>query len=356
MGFQILTINPGSTSTKVAWFDDDKLVWKDSVEHDAVTLSQFPSIAAQFELRASEVEKAVEKHGSDLNTLDAVVGRGGLLRPISSGVYSVNETMLKELIDARYGEHASNLGAPIAHAIASKVGCPAFIVDPVVVDEMDDISRLSGWPELPRKSIFHALNQKAVARRVARDFFSVPYEQLNLIVAHLGGGISIGAHKKGRVVDVNNALGGEGPMSPERAGTLPIMKLADYLYEHKPDRKEFSKKLIGKGGWVAHLGTNSGKDLEERVKNGDEHAVLILKATGYQISKWIAQMAVALAGEVDGIIITGGLAYIPELVDFIQERVFWIAPVFVVPGEDEMLALAEGALRVLRGQEEAKTY
>jgi len=305
MGFQILTINPGSTSTKVAWFDDDKLVWKDSVEHDAVTLSQFPSIAAQFELRASEVEKAVEKHGSDLNTLDAVVGRGGLLRPISSGVYSVNETMLKELIDARYGEHASNLGAPIAHAIASKVGCPAFIVDPVVVDEMDDISRLSGWPELPRKSIFHALNQKAVARRVARDFFSVPYEQLNLIVAHLGGGISIGAHKKGRVVDVNNALGGEGPMSPERAGTLPIMKLADYLYEHKPDRKSFLRSSLVKVDG-SHLGTNSGKDLEERVKNGDEHAILILKATGYQISKWIAQMAVALAGEVDGIIITAG--------------------------------------------------
>jgi butyrate kinase len=264
--------------------------------------------------------------------------------------------MIQELMEAKHGEHASNLGAPIASAIAQEVGCPAFIVDPVVVDEMDDVARVSGWPELPRKSIFHALNQKAVARRVARDFFSLPYEKLNFIIAHMGGGISIGAHKKGRVVDVNNALGGEGPMSPERAGTLPIMKLAEYIYTVKPERKDFAKKLVGKGGWVAHLNTNSGRDIAALIAQGNKDAELVLKATAYQVAKWIAQMAAVLEGDEDAIIITGGLANMNELVDLIQERILWIAPVFVVPGEDEMLALAEGALRVLSGIEEAQSY
>ncbi|NPV88697.1 butyrate kinase [Coprothermobacteraceae bacterium] len=356
MPYEILAINPGSTSTKIAWFQDDKLVWKENVEHDVQQLKAFHNIAAQFEFRAEQVKKAVATHGSDIRQLSAVVGRGGLLRPIPSGVYRINELMLEDLMSAKYGEHASNLGAPISNAIAKEVGCPAFIVDPVVVDEMEDVARITGWPEFRRKSIFHALNQKAVARRVARDVFGKRYDELNFIVVHLGGGITIGAHKRGRVVDVNNGLSAEGPMTPERAGTLYLMKLADYLYEHRPDKKSFYKKLIGGGGWVAHLGTNSGREVEERIKQGDEKALLIVKATAYQISKWVAHMAVALQGQVDAIVITGGLAYMPELVEFIKERVLWIAPVLVVPGEDEMLALAEGALRALRGEEEPKEY
>ncbi|GFR35922.1 butyrate kinase [Thermobrachium celere] len=353
--FRMLIINPGSTSTKIAVYDDLNPVFVETLRHSAEELAPYATIFDQYEFRKNVIIKAVEEKGIDLSTLNAVVGRGGLLKPIEGGTYAVNERMLEDLKVGVQGQHASNLGGVIAYEIAKKYNIPSFIVDPVVVDEMHDVARISGMPEIERKSIFHALNQKAVAKRYAKEK-GVKYEDLNLIVAHMGGGISVGAHKKGRVVDVNNALDGEGPFSPERSGGLPVGDLVKMCFSGKYTQDEIKKKITGKGGLVAYLGTNDGREVKKMMDEGNKQAELIYKAMAYQVAKEIGSCAAVLKGEVDAIILTGGLAYGEEYVSWIKERISFIAPVVVYPGEDEMLALAEGGLRVLKGEETAKEY
>jgi butyrate kinase len=287
--------------------------------------------------------------------MDAIVGRGGLLKPIVSGTYNVNDKMLGDLKESVQGQHASNLGAIIANKIANSINKPAFIVDPVVVDEMEEIARFSGVPELPRKSIFHALNQKAVAKRYAHEK-SVNYEEINLIVAHMGGGVSVGAHKNGKIIDVNNALDGDGAFSPERSGGVPSGDLARMCFSGKYTLEEILKKITGKGGFVAYLNTNDARIVEKAALEGEPKAKLIHDAMGYQVSKDIGAAAAVLDGKVDAIILTGGMAYGKPMVNLISEKVGFIAPIVVYPGEDEMLALAQGVLRVLNGEEKVKEY
>jgi len=359
--YRILTINPGSTSTKVAAFDDETLIAAETLHHSPQELAAYPHIMDQYAFRRDAVLAFLEKNGIPLNSLDAVVGRGGLLRPIESGTYRVNERMLADLRTPKEREHASNLGALIADEIAKKAGCPAFIVDPVCVDEFDDIARISGLPEIERKSLSHALNLKAAGRRAAREL-GKRYEETNLVIAHMGGGISVAPHRKGRQVDVNQALDGTGPFSPERAGGLPVGDVLRMAYSVPPYEnihltyEQFFRKIVGQGGLVAHLGTNDATEVERRIAAGDEHARLVYEAMAYQIAKEIGAMATVLKGEIDAIVLTGGLAHSEMLVNWIRERVEWIAPVLVYPGEDEMLAMCQGALRVLRGEEEAREY
>ncbi|MDF2592267.1 MAG: butyrate kinase [Clostridia bacterium] len=353
--FRLLIINPGSTSTKIAIFDNEKPVMETTLRHTDQELAPYNTVADQFEFRKNVILDTLNANGINITKLSAVVGRGGLLRPMEGGTYNVNEVMLNDIRIAAMGQHASNLGAFIAHEIAGQLNIPSFIVDPVVVDEMDEIARISGMPELERISIFHALNQKAVARRAAKDLGKA-YDELNLIVAHLGGGISVGAHKNGRVIDVNNALDGEGPFSPERTGTLPVSGLIKLCYSGKYTIDELKKKIVGKGGLVAYLGTNDGREVEAMIKSGNKEAELVYKAMAYQVAKEIGACAAVLEGKVDAVIMTGGLAYDKTLVGWIKERVEFISDVKVYPGEDEMIALAEGGLRVLRGEEQAREY
>jgi butyrate kinase len=311
----------------------------------------------QEEFRYDEIVKVLDSRGVDPKEFDAAVGRGGLMRPIQGGTYAVGDRMLEDLRSLAYGSHASNLGAPLAvrFAAGAKKNAPAFIVDPVVVDELADEARISGLPEMPRVSIFHALNQKAVARRAAAEL-KKPLKDCNLVVSHMGGGISVGAHRGGRVVDVNNALDGEGPMSPERAGSLPVGGLVSLCFSGRYTQKEIQKMIVGKGGLVAHLGTNDLREAEKRAAAGDAQTTLVLDALCLQIAKEIGRAAVVLKGEVDAIVLTGGLAYSDKLCGRVTERVSFIAPVLRFPGEDEMQALAEGALRVLRGEESPLIY
>lgn len=353
--FRLLIINPGSTSTKIAIFDNEKPVMETTLRHTNEELAPYKTVADQFEFRKNVILDTLNQNDINITKLNAVVGRGGLLRPMEGGTYNVNDAMLEDIRTAAMGQHASNLGALIAREIAGQLNIPSFIVDPVVVDELDEIARISGMPEIERISIFHALNQKAVARRAAKDL-GKPYEELNLIVAHLGGGISVGAHRNGRIVDVNNALDGEGPFSPERAGSLPVSGLIKLCYSGKYTIDELKKKLVGNGGLIAYLGTNDGREVEDMIKKGNKEAELVYKAMAYQVSKEIGACATVLEGKVDAILITGGLAYDKALISWIKESVEFIAGIKVYPGEDEMIALAEGGLRVLRGEEEAKEY
>ncbi|HOJ82718.1 MAG TPA: butyrate kinase [Acetomicrobium flavidum] len=353
---RILAINPGSTSTKIAYFEGDRECWRDTQRYDIDVLKNFSNIIEQEGFRLEEIKRALRAHGTKLEDIDAFVGRGGLLHPIPAGTYRINDLMLEEMRACKYGVHASNLGAILAHRLAKEAGGkPCFIVDPVVVDELCDEARISGFPEIERKSIFHALNQKATARRVAKEL-GKKYDELRLVVAHLGGGISVGAHLYGKVVDVNNALDGEGPFSPERSGTLPAGQLVNYCYSGKVTLDEMLKKLVGQGGMVAHLGTNDVREVEKRIAAGDKKAELVYNAMAYQVAKAIAEYSAVLSGQVDAIVITGSIAYSDRFVDLVTRRVSFIAPIFVYPGEDEMLALAQGALRVLTGEEEAKEY
>jgi butyrate kinase len=351
----ILTINPGSTSTKIAVFEDLEQVYKTSINHSAEELSPYNDIAEQKDFRKEVILQALAAEGFDLAKLDAVIGRGGVLKPMESGVFAINDIMLHDLTIGIGGKHASNLGGLIAHEIAGLYNIPSYIADPVVVDELADQARMTGLPEIERVSIFHALNQKAVAKRHAEENQS-RYEDLNLIVAHLGGGISVGAHKKGRVVDVNNALDGEGPFSPERSGSLPVGALAKLCYSGKYTLDEIKKLISSRGGMVAHLGTNSMMEVSELVEKGDPRATLLYNALAYQIGKQIGAMAAALYGDVDAILITGGIARDEVLVEKIIDMVVFIAPVFVYPGEDELTALAENCYRALNGIEEVKEY
>jgi len=353
--FRLLIINPGSTSTKIAIFDNEKPVMEQTLRHSSEELAPYATIIDQFEFRKDAILETLNANGINITKLSAVIGRGGVLRPMESGTYEVNGKMLEDLKGSVMGQHASNLAGIIANEIASQLGIPAYIVDPVVVDEIDEIARFSGMPEIKRVCIWHALNQKAVARRAAADM-GKKYEELNIIIAHLGGGISVGAHKNGRTIDVNNALNGEGPFSPERTGSLPVSGLVKLCYSGKYTIDEINKIICGKGGLVAYLGTNDGREVVKMIEAGDKNAELIYKAMAYQIAKEIGACAAVLEGKVDAICLTGGLAYDKLLVGWIKERVEFIGDIKVYPGEDEMIALAEGGLRVLRGEEKPKEY
>ncbi len=354
--FLVLTINPGSTSTKVALFRGEERVFEEVLRHRPEDLAAFRHTVDQYEFRRDAVLQALEAHGVDVRSLDAVVGRGGLLPPLESGTYRVNEAMLEYLRNPnRERTHASDLGAMIADEIARKAGAPAFIVDPVSVDEFDPLARISGLPEIERKSLSHALNLKAVGRKAAKDL-GKRYDELNMVITHMGGGISVSAHRKGRMIDVNQALDGTGPFSPERAGGLPVGDVLRLAYSGKYTYEELFRRITKQGGLLAHLGTNDAREVERRIKAGDRKAALIYEAMAYQIAKEIGGMATTLKGEVDAVVLTGGLAYSEMLVGWIRERTEWIAPVLVYPGEDEMLSMAQGALRVLRGEEEAKDF
>lgn len=355
MSNKLLIINPGSTSTKIGVYEDTKELFEETLRHSSEEIGKYETIFDQIDFRKEIIVNILKEKNFDLNTLAAVVGRGGMLRPIESGTYKVNDTMLEDLKVGVQGQHASNLGGILADRIAKELNIPAFIVDPVVVDELDEVARVSGVPELPRLSKFHALNQKAVAKRYAKEN-NIRYSDLNLIVVHMGGGVSVGAHKKGRVVDVNNALDGEGPFSPERAGTVPVGDLIKLCYSNKYTEKEIYSKIIGKGGYVAYLNTNDARDVLKLVEEGDKEAKLYLDAFIYQIAKAVGANATVLGGKVDSIILTGGIAYSDVVVEALKSRIGWISNVTVYPGEDELLALAEGALRVLNGEEEAKEY
>lgn len=355
MAYKLLIINPGSTSTKIGVYEGEKEVLEETLRHSAEEILKYDTIFDQLDFRKEVILKVLKEKGIDINELDAVVGRGGMLKPIEGGTYEVNEAMVEDLKVGVQGPHASNLGGILSNEIAKEIGKRAFIVDPVVVDEMEEVARLSGVPELPRKSKFHALNQKAVAKRYAKEH-NTSYEDVNLIVVHMGGGVSVGAHKKGRVIDVNNALDGDGPFSPERAGGVPSGELLEMCFSGKYSKEEVYKKLVGKGGFVAYANTNDARDLIKLSQEGDEKGSLIFNAFIYQIAKEIGSMAVVLDGEVDAIVLTGGIAYSDYVTNAINKKVKWIAPMVVYGGEDELLALAQGAIRVLDGVEEAKIY
>ena len=355
MAIRTLIINPGSTSTKIGVYEDEKELLEETLRHSSEEIGQYDSIYAQKDFRKNIIVNVLKEKNFDIKTLDAVVGRGGMLKPIPGGTYEVNENLLNDLKVGVQGQHASNLGGILAREIADEIGVRAFIVEPVVVDELDEVARLSGVPELPRKSIFHALNQKAVAKRYGKESGN-GYENLNLVVTHMGGGVSVGAHDHERIVDVNNTLGGDGPFSPERAGEVPVGDLIKMCFSGKYTEKEVYSKIVGKGGFTAYSNTNDARDIINAREAGDKEAALIYDAFIYQIANYIGKMATVLKGKVDAIILTGGIAYSPIVVNSLKERVDWIADVIVYPGEDELLALAQGAIRVLTGEEEVKVY
>lgn len=355
MSYKILIINPGSTSTKIGVFEDETLLFEETLRHTTEEIAQYATIVDQKDFRKNIITDFLATKDVSLKDLNVIVGRGGMLKPIPGGTYPVTDDLLNDLKTGYQGQHASNLGGILAKEMADSVGIPSYIVDPVVVDELEPVARYSGVPELPRTSVFHALNQKAVAKRYAKEIGKA-YEDLNLIVVHMGGGVSVGAHKNGKVVDVFNALDGDGAFSPERAGGVPSGALIKMCFSGKYTEKEVYKKIVGNGGFNAYLGTNDARVVEERMKDGDKKAEEVYAAFIYQVCKNIGAQAAVLEGKVDQIIVTGGIAYSKMVIAEFTKRVSWIAPLTVYPGEDELLALAQGALRVLNGEEKAMVY
>lgn len=355
MSIKSLIINPGSTSTKIGVFEDENLLFEETLRHSTEEISRYAAIVDQKDFRKKIITDLLESKNFDLKSLNVVVGRGGMLKPISGGTYAVTDELLEDLKKGVQGQHASNLGGILAREFAEEIGVPAYIVDPVVVDELMPVARYSGMPEIPRGSIFHALNQKAVAKRYAKEA-GKPYESLRLIVVHMGGGVSVGAHVDGRVIDVFSAFDGDGAFSPERAGGVPCGALVKMCFSGQYTEKEIYSKLIGKGGFNAYLGTNDMREVTKRADAGDEKAAEAKKAFLLQVAKDIGAMACVLNGEVDRIIVTGGIAYGADVIAALRERAEWIAPFTVYPGEDELLALAQGALRVLNGEEKLMEY
>ncbi len=354
--YRILAINPGSTSTKFAVYFDTECVLKKTITHSFEELLAYKNVIDQFDFRKGLIIDALVEEGIDVDSIKFIIGRGGLTFPIESGVYRVNNRMLKHVREGVLGQHASNLGPMLADYIALQIpNAQAFIADPVVTDELEDIARISGNKAFERRSIFHALNQKATARIHAKKV-GRKYEDLRLIVAHLGGGISVGAHKNGRVVDVNNGLNGEGAFSPERSGTLPAGQLVELCFSGKYSVGQVQRMILGEGGFVSYLGTNNAREVEEKANAGDKQAQFIQEALFYQVSKQIGEMAVVLEGKVDAILLTGGLAFNKGLVQYIKDKAGFIAPVIAYPGEDELEALAMNALRVARGEVDVKEY
>lgn len=357
--YKVLAINPGSTSTAIAVYENERAIFFKTVRHDVNELKKYKKVIEQNQFRENVILQILKDNNIQMNDFDAIVGRGGILSPIPSGTYVINELMLEEMRERPRIEHASNLGAKIAYDIARTINAPSFIVDPVAVDEMEAIARISGMPEIERESLSHALSVKAAAKRLSKEI-NKPYELLNLIVVHLGGGITISAHRKGMMIDVNNASS-EGPFSPERTGTLPIKAVIDMCYSGKYTLQEMQKKIMGKGGIVAYLGTNNTLEVEQMIFDGNKEAELIYRAMAYQIAKCIGEMATVLKGKVDYIAITGNGAgdkgaMGKTFVNWIKERVGFIAPVVVYPGSEEMKALVLGVIRVLKGEERAKEY
>lgn len=357
MSYRVLAINPGSTSTKIAVYEDDKPLFEKTLRHDPKELDPFGGIIEQHDFRKALVMEAMQENNVEPKSLNAVVGRGGLVRSVSGGTMKICPALLRDLKDpALWGRiHASNLGAFIANAISEDLKIPGFIVDPVVVDEFDDIARISGIPEIERKSLFHALNIRYIARLMAKEL-GKDISQANLIGVHMGGGISVAAIKEGRVVDVNNALLGMGPFSPQRAGALPIGDLIDMAYSGKFTKKELNTYLTKTAGFMAYLGTDSGIEVNKRIQEGDEKARLIMEAMCYQVAKEIGASAAVLSGKVDGIFLSGGLVYNELIVSLIKDRVSFVSDVHLYPGEKEMEALCQGGIRVLNGAEEAMEY
>lgn len=353
---RVLAINPGSTSTKFAVYFEEECVLRKTIRHPLEQLLRYKNIVDQFDLRKGLIIDALMEEGIDVDSIKFIIGRGGLTYPLESGVYKVNNQMIEHLRQGVLGHHASNLGPILADYIALQIpGANAFMADPVVTDELQDVARFSGHPKFQRRSIFHALNQKATARIHAKKV-GKKYEELNLIIAHLGGGISVGAHKNGRVVDVNNALDGEGSFSPERSGSLPVGQLIDICFSGNYNKEQIRRMVVGEGGFVAYLGTNNAQEVEQRAKSGDEDAATIQEALFYQVAKMIGEMSTVLEGKVDAILLTGGLAFNNELERYVRNKAGFIADVITYPGEDELEALAMNALSVARGEIEAKEY
>lgn len=355
MSVKSLIINPGSTSTKIGVFEDETLLFEETLRHSTEEIAQYASIVDQKDFRKDIIVNLLKEKNFDIKSLNMVVGRGGMLKPIPGGTYEVSDDLLEDLKIGVQGQHASNLGGILAKEIADSIGVPSYIVDPVVVDELEPVSRYSGVPELPRTSVFHALNQKAVAKRYAKDTGKA-YDSMNLIVVHMGGGVSVGAHKHGKVVDVFNALDGDGAFSPERAGAVQSGALIKMCFSGKYTEKEVYKKFVGNGGFNAYCGTNDMRDVEKMVQNGDTKAAEVREAFITQVAKDIGSMACVLNGKIDQIIVTGGIAYDKVVVAGLKEKAGWIAPMTVYPGEDELLALVQGGLRVLNGEEKAMIY
>lgn len=353
---QILVINPGSTSTKIAVFRGQESMFQKNIIHSEEELEQFDCIADQYQFRKDVIISELDQNDVDLECIEVIMGRGGLIKPVPSGVIEVNEKLKEDLMNSPLGEHASNLGGLIADDIAQSLpNAKAYIVDPVVVDEFDNIARITGHPLFVRKSIFHALNQKAIAYDYSHTI-RVPYDELNLIVAHMGGGITVGAHHHGRVIDVNQGLDGDGPFSPERTGSLPIGDVVGLCFSGNYTEKEIRKMIKGKGGLVAYFHTNDARKIEERAVQGDEEALLVFKAMAYQVAKEIGAMVAVLYSKVDAILLTGGLAYSNLFVQLISERISNLAPVHIFPGEDEMKALAKNGVKIIMGEIQPMSY
>lgn len=351
---RILVINPGATSTKFAVYDDKTVLMRQTVEHATADLVEFDHVFDQYHFRLEIILAALQAAAIPLSSLTAVVGRGGLLKPLHGGTYAVNANMVEDMRTAVMGEHASNLGSVISDELAHRLGIPAFIVDPVSVDEMEAVARISGMADLPRISLSHALNMKAVARKASREL-GKRYEELNLILVHLGTGVSVSAHKQGRMVDVNNSRE-EGPFSPDRCGGLPVYSLVNLCYSGKYTLKEMKEKLMGKGGLYSYFGTRDTREVEKLADEGNAQAAVALDAMAYQVAKEIGAMATVLSGEVDQIVLTGGMAHSERITAAIKHRVQFIAPIMVIPGEEELESLAYGCLRVLNGEEVAQIY
>ncbi|EUJ31799.1 butyrate kinase [Listeria floridensis FSL S10-1187] len=355
MSHTVLAINPGSTSTKIAIYDGEELRFEEEMRHSFDELKKFETILDQLDFRKEAIVERLEQTGFKLAELDAVVGRGGLLRPLKGGTYEVTKKMVNDLKIGVSGQHASNLGGLIAKDLSTPLGIKAYIVDPVVVDELIPTSRISGHAAYERISIFHALNHKATARKVAKQLGKT-YEESRFVIAHLGGGISVAAHLGGEAIDVNNALGGEGPFSPERSGTLPMSAFLEACFEPGASKAEMQKQLVGEGGIISYFGTNDMREIERRIEAGDAEAALVFDAMAIQVSKEIAAVSVYFKGNFDGIILTGGLARSQAFTDKVTELVSWIGRVILSPGEDELKALNEGTQRILAKVEQAKEY
>lgn len=355
--YKVLAMNFGSTSTKVAVYNGDTEILQKVFRHTPEEMKGVKTMEDNARFRKPLILASLQEEGIDMRELDAIVGRGGLVRPIEGGTYTVNEAMLEDLHSCKYGFHVCNLGGILASEIGSELGKPAYVVDPPVIYEIAEVASLSGHPDFPRRPLFHALNQKAIAKRHAAEQ-GVPYESLRLIVAHMGGGISVGAHCNGKVVDVNNALEGEGAFTGERSGTLPVLEVVRAVMAGKfgTSYEQMRHEFCMRSGLVGYTGTNDGREITRRIQEGDKKAELAYRAMAYQVAKEIGAMGAVLQGKVDGILLTGGFAYDVTLMGWIKDYIGYLAPTYVYPGEDEMMALAQGALRVLRGQEEAREY
>ena len=355
MPYKLLVINPGSTSTKVAVFLDCQQLLSKSIEHSQQQLAALKNQDEQLALREQSIKDFLQENNLSLSDFQAIIARGGLLRPIDSGTYKVSPKMVEELQREEHGRHAANVGAIIAWQLSGEGKIPSYIVDPIVVDELSEVARVTGRPDMKKVSIFHALNQKAVAKRYAKSI-GKSYDEMTIVVAHMGGGVSVGCHHKGRVIEVNNGLDGEGPFSPNRIGTVQAKAFAQLILTNNWDMEKIGRVLTGKSGVLSHLGTEDMREVEVRALAGEEKAKLVFSALAYQVSRYIAAACVAAKGRVQQIILTGGIAHSKKMTDEITSYIDFIAPVTVSPGEDELQALAEGGMRVLTGEEQACEY